>query len=304
MCDNELISVIIPIYNSEIYLREGISRVLKQTYNNIELILINDGSTDKSLEICKEFEKKDSRVKVYSQENKGVSSARNLGLENANGKYIVFIDSDDNIKSEFLKNLHTAIKLNDCEVAVENTSIYKKNINKSIILEKENILKELFLERKFWAVLHGKIIDRKVIGEKRFNIKMSISEDLDFLYRVFLDVNRLIIIPPKEYIYTVRNDSLSHKKFDLQKWNSEFELVDGLIKQYKNDKNLKECIVSRYLRINSNIIKDFNLTKEELDFIKGNMKKYKHYFCFFGKSDLKERIKIIITYYILSGKGK
>ena len=92
------ITIIIPVYNSESYLEECLDSVIKQDYSNLEIILVNDGSTDKSIEICIKYSQIDSRIVVINSINKGVSSARNIGLKNANGKYVIFVDSDDEIE--------------------------------------------------------------------------------------------------------------------------------------------------------------------------------------------------------------
>ena len=94
------ISVIVPIYNMENYLKRCVESILNQTYTNLEIILVDDGSTDSSLEICRYFENKDKRVRVYTKENRGLSASRNFGVERATGVYIGFVDSDDYIEAE------------------------------------------------------------------------------------------------------------------------------------------------------------------------------------------------------------
>ena len=105
MEQQELISVIIPVYNVEKYLRECIDSVLNQSYQNLEIILVDDGSTDSSGEICDEYEKQDIRIRVIHQKNQGLSGARNTGFQNANGEYVYFLDSDDWIVPEAIKCL-------------------------------------------------------------------------------------------------------------------------------------------------------------------------------------------------------
>ena len=109
MQDNPLVSIIIPVYNVELYVKESIESVLKQTYKNIEIIIVDDGSTDNSLKVCKEVLDTDKRIKVIHQENQGVVKARNKGIELANGDYIMFVDSDDwidaNMVEELVKNM-------------------------------------------------------------------------------------------------------------------------------------------------------------------------------------------------------
>ena len=101
----DLISVVIPIFNAEKYLKDCILSVLKQTYSNLEIILVNDGSTDTSLLICNEFCELDTRIRCINQKNAGVSVARNNGKKNATGKYIIFVDSDDTLQSDMIQDL-------------------------------------------------------------------------------------------------------------------------------------------------------------------------------------------------------
>ena len=104
-----LISVIVPVYNVEQYLKKCLDSVISQTYTNLEIILVDDGSTDNSLSICREFEKLDARVRVFSQNNRGPGSARNTGLNHAKGIYIAFVDSDDYLDKNIYKNLEKYI---------------------------------------------------------------------------------------------------------------------------------------------------------------------------------------------------
>ena len=119
------ISIIVPIYNSETYLRRCLISLINQKYNNLEIILVNDGSTDNSLSICKEYEKKDSRIKLINQLNKGVAHTRNIGLDVATGDYITFVDSDDfidkNMYSELIENIDS------CDIAVCRYVILKND---------------------------------------------------------------------------------------------------------------------------------------------------------------------------------
>src|SRR5690606_27364966 len=123
------VSVIIPVYNAEKYLRECLDSVLAQTFTDFEVLLINDGSTDASGKICDEYAEKDSRIKVFHKENGGVSSARNLGLDNAKGEWISFVDSDDTIEQETLATLANEVKDLDIDGVIFG---YKKLINNKV----------------------------------------------------------------------------------------------------------------------------------------------------------------------------
>ena len=109
-----LLSIIIALYNSEEYIEKCIKSIVEQTYNNLEIIIINDGSTDESLKICEQFQEKDKRIKIYNQKNTGVSSARNTGIAKATGDYITFVDSDDYLIKEAYEKALKQIDGNDC----------------------------------------------------------------------------------------------------------------------------------------------------------------------------------------------
>lgn len=115
--DSDIISVIVPVYNGKEYLEECIESILNQIYKDIELLLIDDGSKDNSLEICKAWADKDDRIRVIHQENMGVSAARNRGLKEARGNYIAFIDSDDIIDRNYLQFLYNTAKKNNCKIS-------------------------------------------------------------------------------------------------------------------------------------------------------------------------------------------
>jgi len=115
---NPLITVVVPVYNRETLVVKTIDSILSQSYSNFELLLVDDGSKDSSLEICREFEKKDSRIKVFAKENGGVSTARNLGIENAQGEYICFVDSDDTVEKEYLSSFVNEINKENYDLVI------------------------------------------------------------------------------------------------------------------------------------------------------------------------------------------
>ena len=139
----ELISVIVPVYNVEKILPYSLESIINQTYKDLEIIVVNDGSTDSSPEICKEYAKKDKRIKIINQKNKGLSGARNSGIDVANGKYISFIDSDDVISNEFFSYLYQLIietisVIAECAfVKISENDVYEKNYKFDI---KENYI--------------------------------------------------------------------------------------------------------------------------------------------------------------------
>ena len=125
---NKLISIIMPVYNAEKYLNRSIESIMNQTYNNIEIILVNDGSTDNSLEICTSYQEKDNRIKLINQANKGVSFARNKGIDEATGDYIMFIDSDDYVEKNMIEDMVSKITEDDIDLVISGIKMdYIKN---------------------------------------------------------------------------------------------------------------------------------------------------------------------------------
>src|SRR5690606_28111374 len=136
------ISINIPIYNAELFLKKCINSVLNQTFENFELLLINDGSTDKSGQICDDYSQKDERIKVFHKKNGGVSSARNFGIRNSSGKLLCFIDADDWIESDYLKNI---ISKNNADLVISNIkSINEKGVKFNSLHSKSEMRTENF----------------------------------------------------------------------------------------------------------------------------------------------------------------
>ncbi|MCH5172281.1 MAG: glycosyltransferase family 2 protein [Erysipelotrichales bacterium] len=251
-----MISVIIPFYNSSDYLANTIDGILKQTYLNLEILLINDGSTDESLEICNRYRKKDKRIKIYNQENLGVATARNLGLKMASGNYIAFIDSDDTIHPKYFEYLHKAINEGPFNIALtlyENDIIqssnkklfYKIKYNVKLISQNDFINK-LFLSMKVGeidslplGVVWGKLYRKKFL-ENLFFKNLYISSDIEFSSRICWKMGDSILIPEKMYYWKIHKNSLSHKDDNsTKKLESELDLWLHILSNFPDILKLK-----------------------------------------------------------------
>lgn len=204
------VSIIVPVYNAELTIKECIESILKQTFSNWELILVDDGSTDVSLEICNYYMIRDPRIRVIHQKNKGVSRARNRGMETAKGKYLMFIDSDDKVGITFLeKYLWTMKKLN-CDVVIGGyLKIDLENEKEDLYLPKQvgiyhnEIWEEICKKPEMFGYLWNKMFKKSIIH--RFNLKlredMYSQEDLDFCLSYFENCNIFGFIQNAEYQY-------------------------------------------------------------------------------------------------------
>ena len=211
----ELISIIVPIYNSENYLRQCLDSIMGQTYKNFECLLINDASPDHSADICREYVSKDSRFRYFEQENGGVSSARNLGIECSKGQYITFINSDDWVESDHLEVLYRALIDEKADIAIstykqfsmEDNCYYVHSYQRGYekrIFEKYQLIEELpVLERydQSYGLTLGKIISKNALGIIRFNEYTALCEDMEFWYKLYLVSNKIIYINKDTYNY-------------------------------------------------------------------------------------------------------
>lgn len=241
------LTIIVPVFNTEKYLERCIDSILNQTFKELEVILINDGSTDSSGQICDDYAKKDLRVKVIHQSNKGQSIARKNGLVIAKGNYIGFIDSDDWISPYMYEILINAIKSTGSDVASVKTKVVKKEIyqkkininsNHQLIYNEKIIIDYLSKGLNDSAneyTLTNKIYTKKILKEEYFNVKNH-SEDYVINFKIFSKIKKLVKIDFIGYFYFQRkgstiNNYLSKKDFSL------FENCNLVINESKNFNN-------------------------------------------------------------------
>ncbi len=210
---SERVSIIVPVYNKAEYLQRTLKSILNQTHKNIEVIIIDDGSTDDSEKIIKEFSKKDDRIVSLLRENRGASKTRNQGLEMVKGEYVCFIDADDVISPNFIENLLTGIKNADADVCVikdfrignnSKKSVKSKRVKKTKSFDKQAGLCRLFSGKDFGVGPCNKIYKTSLLndGDKvRFPENIFYSEDVPFVLDVFLKANRVAFIKRKAYAY-------------------------------------------------------------------------------------------------------
>mgnify|MGYP000999180652 CR=1 FL=1 len=213
------ISIIIPIFNADAFLDQCISSVLDQTFDDFELILINDGSTDQSGEICEKFAASDSRIKLYHKENGGVSSARNLGIENSIGEWITFVDSDDYLTSDYLKAFSEFVETDTDLIIQGQNSIEKKHDEIMISYNFENqclIAPNEFLNRfnilPFYFGVWCKAFKTKIIKDNKiiFDTAKSLGEDTLFnLKYLSYCKSDITLLDRNEYVYRNVEGSLT-----------------------------------------------------------------------------------------------
>lgn len=218
-----LISIILPAYNAERYIAECINSVLEQSYKEWELILIDDGSKDATERIATSYAKEHDRIKYHRLNNGGVSNARNVGLEVANGEYIFFLDADDYLEKGCLKKAIMASEAGNADIVVvahnevnelDKHSLQNNKFQATEALVKENIVKTFLMTDKIGWEVWGKLYKRTVIDEIQFEKDMRIAEDAVFLFKALFKCEKIVLLKEYGYNYRINMGSVMVQSFN------------------------------------------------------------------------------------------
>lgn len=219
---SDLISIVIPVYNVEKYLEKCIQSVIAQTYTHIEIILVDDGSTDSCPIICDSYSKKDSRIIVYHKENGGLSDARNYGIDKSNGQYITFIDSDDCVDNDYVEYMYNLLKEYNTKMSVCKYRIVKDSKPSQSQYSAQEILldQKKFLENMLYDVISVssccKLYDKSLFKTVRFP-KGGLYEDNATTYKLIFQCKNIAVGFQEKYNYVMRENSIVHKEFNVKK---------------------------------------------------------------------------------------
>jgi len=219
----ELISIIVPVYKVEKYLNRCINSIINQTYKNIEIILIDDGSPDRCGEICEEYSNKDNRITVVHKKNGGLSDARNIGMEIAKGNYITFIDSDDWVHEEYIERLYKLLKENNSDISICNfirtsKEYIQDDTSKVILYEFSNTEALEQLTGKYYiqmVVAWGKLYKRELFNGIKFPYG-KLHEDEFTTYKVLFKSDKIVFTTETLYYYWQREDSITGVGFNIK----------------------------------------------------------------------------------------
>lgn len=254
-----IFSIIIPCYNVEKYISKTIESVLNQTFGNFELILINDGSKDKTIEIIEFYKKQDKRIKVINKSNEGVSKTRNLGIELAKGEYLYFLDGDDCVENNLLENANLILKNKRIDMFsfgydIKNNQWLKvccnKKYDEKLFTSKEFLIK--FLNKEINQHICSFIIKKEILKRIEFDSKLITGEDLDFFMRLLLEKDFYIYRKSFPYFhYIIRENSATTRKIIPFKNLNTLDSLD-LIREQMVDKEIyefKEYHIIRFFNI-------------------------------------------------------
>ena len=243
-----LVSIIVPVYNAEKYLNRCIDSILSQTMTDFELLLIDDGSKDNSGRICDEYAAKDVRVRAFHKPNGGVSSARNLGLDNAKGKWITFVDADDRCSCNYLE--HLLSKVDDdtdliisyaviCDSTGEKAEVYPEYKVNATNFERLFVDSDMHWHTSPWAKLYRASIIYE--NSLRFNEMMHIGEDADFLFSFMLITDKIYVSSDTDYYYTCDvSGSLTKRINTIDSEIASYRTILCLVNRTIQQKNIKD----------------------------------------------------------------
>lgn len=249
---NELISVVIPVYNVETYLDACVRSVMKQTYSNIEIILVDDGATDNSGEMCDFYAKEDSRVKVIHKDNGGLSDARNCGIEVTKGEFITFVDSDDIVSCKYIETLYSLIKNNNADISIcncvhcfEDTDIQFSMSTYLEVLDSDSAINNLLYQKKFLVSAWSKMYRRRFFEDVIFPVGM-LYEDSAIMYKIFEKAKTIVYSNAKIYAYFHRNGSITTQKFDARNFDI-LIIAEEIFDHYSNNNIIVKSAMSYYV---------------------------------------------------------
>lgn len=281
---NELISIIVPVYNVAEYVGICIKSLVSQTYKKIEIFLVDDGSTDASGEICKEWAKRDARITYLYKENGGAASARNAALDRCCGQYIAFVDSDDYIDNNYIEVLHSAIVENGADISIcgwknetGSTAAKSDTVKGNIVYSKTEAMNKLLYQEEFDTAMWAKLYKAQLFAEIRFP-EGNIYEDIAIIYKVFDLVEQVVYTSYEGYHYLLRETGTTLKKFSVKK----MDLIDVVeeMEEYILERcpEVQSAMRSKFVRANFHIYLQIPRTKEfltERKRIEKNINKYR-----------------------------
>lgn len=310
---DELITVIINVYNGERFIKKCLENIINQTYKNLEILVVNDGSTDNTLSICQEI--KDNRIRIINQENKGLSLSRNVGIDNAKGEYLFFIDVDDWIDEDTIEYLYKLCKENKAEMSTcRAIEVYKEQLNgkekieienskkenKLKLLNKEEMLKKTLISLNNEVVIWNKLIKKDLFNSVRFEDR--IVNDVVVTYKLALNTNLVAYSGQIKYVYYKNNDSITYKN----KSDRQIDMYKASIQRYEYLKNLYPDMMENNVgMIKKGMYTFFNEKEEVQDFWNKNkcLKQLRSLFDFriyFSKIGI--GLKIKITLFLIAPK--
>lgn len=301
------ISVVVPVYNIAKYLPKCIESIIKQTYNAIEILLINDGSTDESGKICDEYAQKDDRIKVIHQNNQGISATRNVGIKASTCDYIVFIDSDDYINEDYIETLYNCIKKTNSDVASVNYNVVNSDgtisfdgskevnlkENEIVTLEGTDIIKEYLSQKIIKNFVWNKIYKKDIICEFKVGITY---EDIAFTLEVLSKAKKVTFINKSCYNYVRRDNSLTATISEKNLYDFGKAIEDRYKVVKKNFKDLESYNIYAFLESALALSTKYVITERKYKTVEKKVFKFINILLNYIKDNEEEFFKLLNDY--------
>ena len=320
----EKISVIVPVYGVEKVLARCVDSILAQTYTNLEILLVDDGSTDSSGALCDEYARRDVRVRVIHQENGGLSDARNTGMQSAQGTYFAFVDSDDFIAGDYIAYLYGMIEKHHAQIAVcgyqkvypgDENSCYgtqtdkHNSVNSEKVYRTEEGLRQLLYQRGMITSAWGRLFDASLFMHTdaiQFPVG-KLHEDVAVMYKLFGAADTIVCGDEAKYYYLQRADSIVNQQFDRRRMD--YIAFTGECIQFMEEfyPNLRKAAVSRHFSACFELlscIENNNSYRIEYEQLVNEIKKYRHIVLWDADARLKNRLAAAGSYISVTGIRK
>ena len=277
MNKQEKVSIIVPLYNVEKYVEQCLKTLINQSYNNYEIILIDDGSTDDTLKICEKF-KSNSKIKLLTQKNQGVSKTRNRGIIESNGKYVMFVDSDDLVDRDYVKDLVECLEKNDVDVAIcdytyEENAIGKRTEGDDYETKTMDVYNDIIMSQLKNGYVWNKIFKIDVVKENNifFPENITVWEDMYFLLKYLKSTENAYILHKNLYYYRERENSVIRTNETIKKSEDKLSILNKII----SENNFKEDYLMEIEKIYAKtLLRYLIICKRQRKIISKQEKKY------------------------------
>lgn len=302
---SQTVSIIVPIFNAEHYLFDCLESISKQSYKDLEILLVNDGSTDKSLSIAESFAMNDKRFKVFDKQNGGQASARNLALDNASGDFICFVDADDTISLDMIEK-NISVLISDDTIDVVQFPIYMdygldtaniKKFKPTSIQSKYQLFKEWLMNNEISWLVCNKMFRKSIFKNLRFPEDM-IYEDNYIIVDILDSIDHLYINNEGIYYYHSRKDSTTTSKLTLKKEIDTQKVSMHILQKIKSNVNLQNeriLILSRILNVYQSIYSNFKPSLEIDSSFLEEFKKLSFLKIMKSNIEIKQKVKLLLS---------
>lgn len=302
---DDLISIIVPIYNVEQYLDRCVQSILKQTYTNLEIFLVDDGSPDGCGAMCDDYAKNDNRIKVIHKKNGGLSDARNVAIDVATGEYIAFVDSDDYVSADYVETLYRLCKKYQCKVSVASFQTFLEDSEPVLLSNKEyhedcqsaiEAIEQMFYQEKFDTAAWAKLYHRSLFDTGIRYPKGLLYEDLPTTYLLMAESDKVAFCNRFVYYYLLRSNSIEGSEFCPRKMDSALKIFDMMEEHRELISKVQKAFNCRMMSFSFHLLLKMPKGYEHKDILCNRIKSIRLSVILDGRARKKARAAGILSY--------